>query len=98
MLGKGEHPFSNKYGATAEAVLTDFLSTEAIVNTPVEELIAFISSRSHGRISDPKQTAYLLQKAANASYRLFPAAALSSRPKSQSPRRHPAGRVKESAA
>lgn len=70
MLGKDKHPFSNKYGATAEAVLTDFLSTEAIVNTPVEELIAFISSRSHGRISDPKQTAYLLQKAANASYRL----------------------------
>ncbi|MBT9779914.1 IS110 family transposase, partial [Clostridium sp. MCC353] len=53
MLGKDKHPFSNKYGATAEAVLTDFLSTEAIVNTPVEELIAFISSRSHGRISDP---------------------------------------------
>lgn len=70
MLDKDEHPFSNKYGATAEAVLTDFLSTEAIVNTPVEELIAFISSRSHGRISDPEQTAYLLQKAANASYRL----------------------------
>ncbi|MCQ4833303.1 IS110 family transposase, partial [Hungatella sp. SL.1.14] len=39
MLDKDEHPFSNKYGATAEAVLTDYLSTEAIVNASVDELI-----------------------------------------------------------
>lgn len=70
MLGKEEHPFSNKYGATAEAVLTDYLSTEAIVNASVDELIAFISSKSRGRISDPEQTTYLLQKAAKDSYRL----------------------------
>ena len=24
MLGKEEHPFSNKYGATAEAILTEY--------------------------------------------------------------------------
>lgn len=47
MLGKEEHPFSNKYGATSEAVLTDYLSTEAIVNASVDELITFISSKSH---------------------------------------------------
>lgn len=70
MLDKDEHPFSNKYGVTAEAVLTDYLSTEAIVNASVDELIAFISSKSPGRISDPGQTTYLLQKAANDSYRL----------------------------
>lgn len=70
MPGKEEHPFSNKYGAAAEAVLTDCLSTEAIVNASVDELIAFISSKSRGRISDPEQTAYLLQKAAKDSYRL----------------------------
>ncbi|WP_270814692.1 IS110 family transposase [Hungatella effluvii] len=70
MLDKDEPPFSNKDGATAEAVLTDYLSTEAIANVSVDDLIAFISSKSRGRISDPEQTTYLLQKAANDSYRL----------------------------
>lgn len=70
MLNKEEHPFSDKYGATAEAVLTEYLSTEAIVNASVDELVAFISSKSRGRISDPEQTTYLLQKAATNSYRL----------------------------
>lgn len=70
MLDKDEHPFSNKYGATAEAILTDYLSTEDIVNASVDELVAFISSKSRGRIADPQQTTYLLQKAAKDSYRL----------------------------
>lgn len=70
MLNKDEHPFSDKYGATAEAVLTDYLSTEDIVDASVEDLVAFISSKSRGRISDPEQTTYLLQKAAQDSYRL----------------------------
>ncbi|WP_243142748.1 transposase [Faecalicatena contorta] len=70
MLDKAEHPFSNKYGATAEAVLTDYLSTEAIVNASVDALVAFISAKSRGRISEPEQTTYLLQKAAQDSYRL----------------------------
>lgn len=70
MLNKDEHPFSDKYGATAEAVLTDYLSTEDIVDASVDDLVAFISSKSRGRISDPEQTTYLLQKAAQDSYRL----------------------------
>lgn len=70
MLNKGEHPFSDKYGATAEAVLTDYLSTEDIVGASVDELVALISSKSRGRIADPEQTTYLLQKAAQDSYRL----------------------------
>ena len=70
MLGKDEHPFSDKYGATAEAVLTEYLSTEDIVDASVDDLVAFISSKSRGRISDPGQTAYLLQKAAQDSCRL----------------------------
>ena len=70
MLNKDEHPFSDKYGATAEAVLTDYLSTEDIVDASVDDLAAFISSKSRGRISDPEQTTYLLQKAAQDSYRL----------------------------
>lgn len=70
MLDSGEHPFSDKYGATADAVLTDYLSTEDIVNVSVDGLVIFISSKSRGRISAPDQTSYLLQKAARNSYRL----------------------------
>lgn len=70
LLNKGEHPFSDKYGATAEAVLTEYLSTEALVSSSVEELIVFVSSKSRGRIADPVQTAQLLQLAARNSYRL----------------------------
>ena len=70
MLGKGEHPFSDKYGATAEAILTEFKTNEDIVNKSVEELDEFINSKSHGRIAEPEKTAKLLQTAARNSYRL----------------------------
>lgn len=70
MLKNEEHPFSNKYGATAEAVLTEFLTNEDLVNSSTEELIEFINNKSRGRISDPVETAALLQSAANNSYRL----------------------------
>ena len=70
MLSKDEHPFSNKYGATAEAILTEYLSTEALVSAPVEDLVQFVSSKSRGRISDPIQTAELLKVAAGNSYRI----------------------------
>ena len=69
-LQKDEHPFSNKYCATAEAILTEFTTTEQIVNTPIEELVELITARSHGRIINPMNTAELLQKAARDSYRL----------------------------
>ena len=69
-LQKEEHPFSNKYSATAEAILTEFTTTEQIVNTPIEELVELITARSHGRIINPMNTAELLQKAARDSYRL----------------------------
>lgn len=69
-LQKEEHPFSNKYSATAEAILTEFTTTEQIVNTSIEELVELITARSHGRIINPMNTAELLQKAARDSYRL----------------------------
>lgn len=70
MLNKGEHPFSNKYGATAEAILTDYLSTEDLVNISIEDLVSFVSTKSRGRIADPVETAELLKLAARNSYRL----------------------------
>ena len=57
LLRDGEHPFSNKYGVTAEAILTEFTTNEDIVNSSVEELVAFINSKSRGRITNPEETA-----------------------------------------
>lgn len=70
MLKNEQHPFSDKYGATAEALLTEFMTNEDLVNSSTEELIEFISSRSRGRISDPAETADLLKAAAKNSYKL----------------------------
>ncbi|TCK90555.1 transposase IS116/IS110/IS902 family protein [Natranaerovirga hydrolytica] len=70
MLKNDEHPFSNKYGATAEAILTDFMTNEDLVNASTEELISFINRKSRGRITNPAETASLLQAAARNSYRL----------------------------
>ncbi len=69
LLSGEDSPVSNKFSATAEAILTEFKTTEAIANAPLEELIDFISSSGHGRFSDPDQVASLLQKAARNSYR-----------------------------
>jgi Transposase/Transposase IS116/IS110/IS902 family len=70
LLSGDEHPFSNKYGATASAILTDFLSSEDIANASIEELVAFVSKKSRNRIVDPEQTVAILQQAARNSYRL----------------------------
>lgn len=70
LLQKDAHPFSNKYGATASAILTEYMSTEELVDTSVDDLVNFISKHSHGRIIDPTETASILQQAARNSYRL----------------------------
>lgn len=70
LLDNEQHPFSDKYGATAEAVLTEYMSTEELVNASVEDLIVFVTEHSRGRIADPEKTAALLQQAAKRSYRL----------------------------
>ncbi|QAA32815.1 IS110 family transposase [Clostridium manihotivorum] len=70
LLQGDEHPFSNKYGATASSILTDFLSSEDIANASIEELVEFVNTKSRKRISDPQMTAEVLQQAARNSYRL----------------------------
>lgn len=70
LLEKEHHPFSDKYGATAEAVLTEFMSTEQLVTASIEELVEFVAGHSRGRIADPERAAELLQQAAKRSYRL----------------------------
>ncbi|MBP7278808.1 MAG: IS110 family transposase [Sedimentibacter sp.] len=70
VLEKADKPFSNTYGATSEAVLTEFLSLEDIAYSSIEDLVAFIKDKGKNRFSDPVGTAKLLQKAARDSYRL----------------------------
>ena len=69
-LDAEEQPFSNEFGATASAVLTEFLSTEEIVDMPMEKLVEFICEKGRNRFTDPQKTANLLQAAARNSYRL----------------------------
>ena len=70
VLDKGDKPFSNTYGATSAAVLTDFLSLDDITYAPIEDLVVFVREKSKNRFSDPHETARILQKAARDSYRL----------------------------
>jgi DNA uptake protein ComE-like DNA-binding protein len=67
---KDDRPFSNNYGATAAAVLTDFLSPEEIVSMPSSELVEFICKKSKNSFDDPAKVAALLKKAAADSYKL----------------------------
>ena len=70
VLDKQERPFSNTYGVTSAAVLTDFLSLDDITYSSTEELVAFVGKKGKNRFSDPVKTVKLLKKAARDSYRL----------------------------
>lgn len=70
VLDKKDHPFSNTFGASSLATLTDFLSTEDIANLSIEELVNFLVDKGKNRFSNPQATADLLKKAARDSYRL----------------------------
>lgn len=70
LLDSEQQPFSNCFGATASSVLTDFLSTEEIIDMPMEDLIEYICKKGHNRFPHPEDTAALLKQAARNSYRL----------------------------
>lgn len=70
VLDKEDRPFSNTYGVTSAAVLTEFLSLDDITYSSIEDLVTFVSTKGKNRFSNPLETAKLLQKAARDSYRL----------------------------
>lgn len=70
VLDKEDKPFSNTYGTTCAAILTEFLSLEDICYLSIDELVSFISDKGKNRFNDPFKVASLLQKAARDSYRL----------------------------
>lgn len=70
LLSGENQPFSNIYGATSSAILTEFLSPQEIIDASEEELLTFIADKSRNRITDISKTTELLKKAARDSYRL----------------------------
>jgi len=69
-LPRSAHPFSGNYGATCEALLTEFYSPEDIALMPMEELAAFLEEKSRHQIADSEVTARILKQAASNSYKL----------------------------
>lgn len=67
---EGEPVFSDTFAVSALSVLTEFQTTDEIVEAPLEDLAAFLIRVSKNRFDDPLHTADLLQKAAKASFRL----------------------------
>lgn len=65
-----DNPFSNLFGATSIAVLTDFISVDHIVNEPLENLVAYLHEKSKKHFADPEEVAKLLKRCASDSYRL----------------------------
>ena len=70
VLDKENRPFSNTYGVTASAILTEYLSLDDITYSSVEDLVDFIREKGKNRFSNPENTAKVLLKAARDSYRL----------------------------
>lgn len=62
--------FSNTFGATSLAVVTEFFSVDDIIYAPLEELAAFINKNGKSHFVDPGKIAGELQAAARSSYRL----------------------------
>ncbi len=65
-------PFSNTFGKTSLAVITDFFSVDEVAAMPVEKLVDFIVQQGKNRFKEPQQIADALKKAARESYRLRP--------------------------
>lgn len=70
LLDGEAQPFSNIYGATSSAFLTEFFSLQDIIDASEEDLLQFLSAKSRNRITDISKTSEMLRKAARDSYRL----------------------------
>ena len=73
-FGKGK-PFSNTFGATASAVIQEFMTPDAIANATDEELVQFVIKHGRNRFCNPEGVVQKLKYVARESYRLRPALA-----------------------
>ncbi|NLM05911.1 MAG: IS110 family transposase [Tissierellia bacterium] len=68
-LKKEDKPFSNMFGASSKAVLSE-LSLDDIAYSSLEDLSSFLVDKGKNRFDDPSLNAKILKKAARDSYRL----------------------------
>ena len=68
-------PFSNTFGKTSLAVITDFFSCDEIAAMPLEELVDFIIEQGKNRFKEPEKIADAVKQVARESYRIRPALA-----------------------
>jgi hypothetical protein len=66
-------PLSNTFGAASQAVLTDYLTVDEIVATPLEELAQLLAKEGRNHFPSPESIAAIIKRAARDSYRLHPA-------------------------
>lgn len=70
-------PFSNTFGKTSLAVITEFFSADEVASMPMEELVDFVIKQGKNRFKEPEATAEAIKKAARESYRIRPSLASS---------------------
>jgi len=70
-------PFSDPFGATSQAILAEYLSTDELMAMPIEDLLEFIIKKGRNRFPDPQEVVEKLKKVARESYRIRPALAQS---------------------
>jgi hypothetical protein len=66
-------PLSNTFGAASQAVLTDYLTVDEIVATPLEELAQLLAKEGRNHFPSPESIAAAIKRAARDSYRPHPA-------------------------
>jgi transposase len=66
-------PFADTFGAASQAVITDYLTVDEVVATPLEELAKFLAKEGRYHFPNPQAIAAVLQRAARDSYRPHPA-------------------------
>ena len=61
--------FSSTFGATSAALMTEFASLDEIIETPISDLITFISKKSKNKIVNPELLANKIKYIARESYK-----------------------------
>ena len=67
---KSDKVFSDIFGATSLAVISEFMSVDEIAYSDLQSLVDFISKKGKNRFEDTQAVAKALQAAARSSYRL----------------------------
>jgi transposase len=65
-----DHPFSDVFGVTSQAVIQEFATLEEIATMPFAELVVWLDARGKGRFPDPAKVARELQQVSQDSYPL----------------------------